>query len=45
VQINPVEQRPGNSSQVILDFARRTFRLAGHFAVWSARCCLFATAE
>lgn len=23
MQINPVEQRPGNPSQIILDFARR----------------------
>jgi hypothetical protein len=45
VQIYPVEQRPGNSSQIILDFARRTLRLAGHFPVRRARCCLFMIAE
>src|ERR1017187_4228459 len=42
VQINPVEQRSGNSAQISLYFARRTVRFTGHFAFWSAFRCLFA---
>jgi hypothetical protein len=33
VQINPVQQRPGNPAQIILDFARRTPGFARHFPV------------
>ena len=45
MQINSVEQRPRNSSQIVLNFARRTLAFMGHFSVWSARCCLFMSAE
>ena len=43
VQIDPVEQGTGNAAQITLDFARRAARFAGHFSIWSVRCCLFAT--
>src|SRR5216117_480941 len=33
VQINAVQQRSGDASEVILDFARRTAALMRHFAV------------
>jgi hypothetical protein len=44
VQINAVQQRPGDAAQIILNLARRTARFAGHLAIGRARCCLFATA-
>ena len=31
VQINPVQQRAGNSAEIILDFARRTFAIRPAF--------------
>jgi ubiquinone biosynthesis protein len=33
VQINPIQQRPGNPAQIILNFARRASRLMRHLAV------------